>query len=114
VPRARRRLRQTLAGAGIEPERQHEAVLLLSELVTNAVEHGSGTGDRIALAWTLDRDVLKVAVSDAARRSDPLGVGPADAEREKGRGLRIVDRLAESWTDRVAGRSRLVSFRLHL
>lgn len=114
VSRARRELRGSLEQAGIPPARQGDALLLLSEAVTNAIKHGSHEGDRIELAWTLDRDVLKVAIVDAAKGGGAPAVLPPDESREQGHGMMIVDRLTDWWDERAVGGFRRVSFRVRL
>jgi anti-sigma regulatory factor (Ser/Thr protein kinase) len=70
-----------------------DAVLVVSELVTNAVLHGEGA---ITIAVELRDDDVRVEVSD-------VGVGqprvrpPADDEGNGGRGLRIVEAVASDW-----------------
>jgi anti-sigma regulatory factor (Ser/Thr protein kinase) len=114
VPQARRHLRDTLERAGIEPRRQQDALLLLSELVGNAIRHGSREGDPIELVWTIERDTLRVAVLDCARAASvPVALTPSEA-RAEGRGLRIVDQLADWWDERIVGGRREVAFRLGL
>jgi anti-sigma regulatory factor (Ser/Thr protein kinase) len=113
VRRARSALRESLEQAGVPPARQGDALLLLSEALTNAIKHGSREGDRVELAWTLDRDVLKVAIVDAAQGGPPV-VLPPDETREQGHGMMIVDRLTDCWDQRVVGGSRRVSFRVRL
>ena len=68
-------------------------MLLTSELVTNAVVHGRGP---IQLLLVEDGDRLRIEVTDADPRL-PDGPGkPADHD-ESGRGLLILDRLADRW-----------------
>jgi len=69
------------------------AVLLTSELVTNAITHEAG-GD-ITLAITCSRDRLRVDVHDTSR-SMPVLV-EASAEAETGRGLMLVATLSDEW-----------------
>jgi anti-sigma regulatory factor (Ser/Thr protein kinase) len=113
VRQARQRLREALDRHGVDPARRQTALLLLSEVVTNAVKHGSRAGDRITVAWTLDRDTLKVAVVDAASGGSPAVVQP-DAGREEGRGMLIVDEVADCWSERAFGGCRQVSFRVRV
>jgi signal transduction histidine kinase len=70
------------------------AVLVASELVTNAVVHTRGPL-RLRLEWRAER--LYVAVSDRLPRLLRLAAEPGDLEAEGGRGLLIVDRLASHW-----------------
>jgi anti-sigma regulatory factor (Ser/Thr protein kinase) len=114
VSEARRQLQETLERAGVDRARQQSALLLLSEVVTNAVKHGSRPGERLALAWTLDRDLLKITVVDSAGSGEAPAVLPPDEDREEGRGMLIVDRLADRWDERVSGGARQVSVRVRI
>ena len=70
-----------------------ELVLLLtSELVTNAYRH-AGTETRVSVR--LDGDCARVEVRDVGRGEPELR--PLDADRTDGRGLQIVDALADRW-----------------
>jgi anti-sigma regulatory factor (Ser/Thr protein kinase) len=68
-------------------------VLLTSEVVTNAVVHGRGP---IQLLLVEDGDRLRVEVTDAEPRL-PDGPGKPAEQDESGRGLLILDRLADRW-----------------
>ena len=70
------------------------AVLVASELVTNAVVHAKGPL-RLRLQWRRER--LHVAVYDGLPRLLRLAGDPGDLETEDGRGLLIVDQLASRW-----------------
>ena len=67
--------------------------LLVSELVTNAVVHGSGP---VGLELRLDGGVLRVSVAQeqVVGLPEPLMSGSAAIS---GRGLAIVDRMAAGW-----------------
>lgn len=68
------------------------AVLLTSELVTNAMVHGSPP---VELAVSTEPEVIKVAVTDGAvSRPIMLNAGPSDIH---GRGIAIVAALADAW-----------------
>jgi anti-sigma regulatory factor (Ser/Thr protein kinase) len=70
-----------------------ELVLLLtSELVTNAYRH-AGTETRVSVR--LDDDCARVEVHDVGRGEPELR--PLDTDRTDGRGLQIVDALADRW-----------------
>jgi len=70
-----------------------ELVLLLtSELVTNAYRH-AGTETRVSVR--LDDDCARVEVHDVGRGEPELR--PLDTDRVDGRGLQIVDALADRW-----------------
>jgi anti-sigma regulatory factor (Ser/Thr protein kinase) len=104
---ARALLDRTLAEAGVDRARRYEALLVTSELVTNAVSHGSRPGDQISVEFKLDGRQLCVRVRDAARsRTIPVALTP-DERRPTGRGLNIVDRLAD-WSERIVDGQREV------
>ena len=92
---ARRFLAAFLAEAGVDDEEVvATAQLCLSELVTNAVVHASTTSE---LSATLDR-VLTVAVRDRGRTGSETRVDrDADPLRVHGRGLLIVEAMADRW-----------------
>jgi anti-sigma regulatory factor (Ser/Thr protein kinase) len=69
------------------------AILLASELVTNAITHDPG---RLAtLQISCSRDELRVTVFDSSRRHPVVVDAAADAET--GRGLMLVATLAADW-----------------
>jgi anti-sigma regulatory factor (Ser/Thr protein kinase) len=86
---ARHRLRDHLTAHGVDPD---DACLLLSELVGNSLLHG---GESAAVAWRLHGDRLRIAVADGAALGLP--VLQQNCAREGGRGLLLIDQLAESW-----------------
>jgi anti-sigma regulatory factor (Ser/Thr protein kinase) len=70
------------------------AVLLVSELVTNAVRHGRA---QITLRLAANRDLVHVEVTDDGDTLPvPRDHAPARSE-PGGRGLWIVDAIASSW-----------------
>jgi anti-sigma regulatory factor (Ser/Thr protein kinase) len=105
---ARRLVRAALVGASATVAETVE--LLVSELVTNALLHGSG--DRF-LMIDLQSDCVHVEVHDGDRTPDlaPLKV---DALSEHGRGLAIVDALVSSWGVVLRDDGKTVWFDLHL
>lgn len=107
VGQARALLESVLDEAGIEQGRRSPALLIASELVTNAISHGSGPGDQIGVDYRLARSKLSITVTDPARsRSSPHSL-TANETREAGRGLNVVERFAE-WTDRIVDGRREV------
>ncbi len=74
-----------------------DARLLVTELLTNSVRHaGVGSESAIGLALRLTPDRLTVAVSDPGPGFRPEILEP-DLEQEGGRGLFIVEQLADRW-----------------
>lgn len=84
------------AAQGMESEVVEDAVLLTSELVTNAIQHG---GSRIELVTDTDHEQLVVAVYDDgdAFRSEGGERALPGVTATSGRGLRMVHRVARSW-----------------
>ncbi len=80
------------------------AVLLVSELVTNAIQascgaaRGSGCPDpgRIELAIARRRATIRIEVSDSACRSFPE-LARHGADGEGGRGLQVIATLSQRW-----------------
>ncbi|WP_326796632.1 ATP-binding protein [Streptomyces sp. NBC_01808] len=101
--RARDALRIQLARWQVDSRTAETAVLLLSELVTNAVCHGRvPPGRRVGTRLTLGGGCLRIEVADA---NDDLPLPrTAGEDDESGRGLALVDALADGWgTYRRAG-----------
>lgn len=87
-----------LAHDGVEASVIEMAVLLVSELVTNAVVHAPGT---ICLTVHSDAHWVRIEVEDQGRDRPVLRPGTQD--QLEGRGLRVVDKLATDWgTERRA------------
>lgn len=91
---ARRFVRET---AGSVPRRVlDDAVLLTSELVTNAVRHADvAAEDAIEVTVALDTRVLRIAVRDRGPGFDPEAVRPRS---EGGWGLDLMRRLSSRWS----------------
>lgn len=121
VGRARRWARSRLAGSGIEVDEPlaETLILLISELVTNAVVH---TGCPAVLRMRLPDvpDVaeeatgaagagpgtVRVEVADASAR--PPRPRHADDEETNGRGLELVDGLADRWGWQTEGAGKSI------
>ena len=78
-------------------------VLLVSELVTNSVKHSRATNGAIELVACITPDVVRVEVSDDGEGFDPPPL--ADDDAESGRGLQLVQALADRWGRRRGPRS---------
>jgi phosphoserine phosphatase RsbU/P len=90
---ARRHMRAALRVAGLDPLAD-DALLLVTELVTNAVVHA---GTAVELLARADGDGLLVEVTDHSPSSAPVVRRDPNSGREGGRGLFLLDALAESW-----------------
>ncbi|MFH0521149.1 ATP-binding protein [Streptomyces sp. M41] len=107
VPESRRELRELLRHWG-RPGRSDVAELLTSELVTNALVH---TDDDAVLTATVGPRGLRVEVRDFVARRPRLRVPDAD-DGTNGRGLVLVQSLADAWGVRVHGVGKAVWFEL--
>jgi anti-anti-sigma factor len=98
--RARAEIRQAVAGM-LSDYALDAAILMTSELVTNAVVHPqTREGDRVGLRITRYEDRILCEISDAGPGFDPAGLGPREPETG-GRGLLLVESLSSRWgTDR--------------
>ncbi|MEU6965092.1 ATP-binding protein [Streptomyces chrestomyceticus] len=91
---ARDLARIALSAWGLQDEGE-TAVLLLSELVTNAVRHASGRSLRIVVDRPASNRIF-VAVVDRAPGKWPQ-MRPPSVDADDGRGLVLVARLADRW-----------------
>ncbi|WLQ41897.1 ATP-binding protein [Streptomyces laculatispora] len=104
VGQARQRMREQLRSHGVSDSVVDDAVLILSELLSNACRHGRplgrhsdvGEGD-VRAAWRVDRTGgLTVEVTDGGGPTRPVPATPSVTARG-GRGLNIISALAEKW-----------------
>ncbi|MFB7227522.1 ATP-binding protein [Streptomyces fimicarius] len=104
VGQARHRMREQLRGNGVSDAVVDDAVLILSELLSNACRHGRplgrqtdvGDGD-IRAAWRVDTGgALTVEVTDGGGPTRPVPSTPSVTARG-GRGLNIISALAQEW-----------------
>ncbi|MFD7433144.1 ATP-binding protein [Streptomyces sp. NPDC059861] len=107
VPEARRELRDLLRHWG-QPGRAEIAELLTSELVTNAIVH---TDQEAVLTATVGPHGLRVEVRDYVARRPRLRVANPD-ENTHGRGLVLVESLADAWGVRPHESGKSVWFEL--
>ncbi|MFD7552206.1 ATP-binding protein [Streptomyces sp. NPDC059816] len=97
----RRLARRVLSGwgpllAGLDPDVDADLLLLVvNELVTNAVTHGSDPGDPVVLTLECDRRRLCVGVEDWS--SDPPRPRRSGDGDVHGRGLGLVEHVAQTW-----------------
>ena len=89
-----------------------DVLLLVSELITNAVEHGSRPGDPMLLNVSIARHVLRVTVTD--RTVAPPVLRHVSADRVDGRGLWIVEQVADRWGVDVTDIGKSVWFEVRL
>jgi len=81
--------------ARLTPDRYSDLRLLVSELVSNSVIHGT-PGEAVHLRVGVKDDVAQVEVEDPGT-GFTVPAGPRHADDESGRGLVIVASLADRW-----------------
>lgn len=96
--RVRSELRDWMVAQGLPREVVEDARVVVSELVGNSVRHAHPLPtNEIVVRWWLEGDALALTVSDGGGgRSTPHAVA-ASMSAVSGRGLSIVDALADRW-----------------
>jgi anti-sigma regulatory factor (Ser/Thr protein kinase) len=105
--RARDEVRLALAGWSLE-NLCDTAMLLCSELVTNAVRHA---GSSLQIALDKIGNGVRISVTDAEPDQWPQLAEPA-IDDESSRGMWLVDRLATSWGTTTDENGKTVWFEL--
>jgi anti-sigma regulatory factor (Ser/Thr protein kinase) len=106
VGSARRFTRAALGRHDVEPQLIDTAMLLVSELATNAIVHAASS-----LTLRIDvGDDIRVEVCD--RGEAPPVVGEPEMDGESGRGLAIVTTLADDWSWSPRSSGKVVWFSL--
>jgi anti-sigma regulatory factor (Ser/Thr protein kinase) len=106
---ARRFLRDRLNDWGYPLALGEIPCLLVTELVTNAIIH---TGTAVGLEVRLEGRRLGIVVSDGSTRTPvPRRCGPSD---DSGRGLQLVEELAEVWGIETTATGKAVWFEVDL
>ncbi|MFK0203315.1 ATP-binding protein [Streptomyces lavendulae] len=108
---ARDRVRELLllAGVALDSVAAADALLVTSELVTNAIRHGGGV---VAFRAGVEDGVLHLSVTDASPRLPTARTGTAD--QPGGYGWLLVQRLAErvECSPRPGGKTITTALRL--
>ncbi|MCB5163246.1 ATP-binding protein [Streptomyces bambusae] len=124
VPLARRLLLGAMETAGVDPDISYELSVALTEACANAVEHGGADGPATGrvpdgtegyhVTAYLDGDCCRIEVADSGP-GFPAHVGarsgPSEGMREHGRGLCLIEELADHVRFRNRpGQGAVVSF----
>jgi len=107
VPSARLHARLVLREWGLSADKAEAAELVVSELVTNALEHGlAGIPATVRIWLSSDGGTVVINVWDAS----PLPPVPknAGADADSGRGLMIVAALSTDWGYSAADPGKVV------
>lgn len=103
--RSRHAVTEVLAGWGCAESAQEDLLLVVSELVTNAVVHGA---EPIVVTVVRAPERVRVEVTDGLADASPH-TNRAAPDAETGRGLSVVTRLASAWGWRASpGRGKTV------
>nr|WP_308288210.1 SpoIIE family protein phosphatase [Streptomyces corallincola] len=93
VRHARRFARRTLRGWGVPRDLLDGALLIVSELVTNALVH---TGGQVRLDLELAGERLRLSVTDSSPRG-PVKPPSIGWEATGGRGILLVEAVSDRW-----------------
>ena len=99
--------------SGVEERLRQDLELLLTELVTNAVRHGSSGGDDIAVRVELTEPMVTVSITDTGVGFEREALQQSPATDAGGFGLLLLDRLSTRWGVERDERGFRVWFKLH-
>ena len=94
---ARTRLAAFLTVNRASAEVIDDALIVISEMIANAVCHGVPTSDgTIEISWAINGTLLELSVYDAGKGGS---LKPIDFDEDSlsGRGLSIINRVADRW-----------------
>ncbi|MBA9002313.1 MULTISPECIES: ATP-binding protein [Thermomonospora] len=94
---ARKRLCSELLASGVRSGVVDDAAVIISELLSNALRHARPLpSGQVRVSWIRTGDAIEVAVSDGGAMTEPRRGRPTLSSLG-GRGLGIVEALAEHW-----------------
>jgi anti-sigma regulatory factor (Ser/Thr protein kinase) len=105
-----RRLLLELLRAWDLPQDREDAGLLVTELVSNVVDHVGGEAN-LTLELTASEAWLRISVADGSANR-PV-VQELSTDRPRGRGLRLVQAIADRWGSEDHAGGKRVWFELH-
>jgi anti-sigma regulatory factor (Ser/Thr protein kinase) len=103
VRSARRRLANDLEKRGVPKEIVDDAVLVLSEVMSNALRHARPLGSgKVKVAWDVRAGAVEIEVTDGGGATRPYPAQPSLSSLG-GRGLGIVTTLTSDWGVKASG-----------
>ena len=103
VGSARRRFAADLAKRGVPRPIADDAILVLSEMLSNALRHARPLGSgKIKVAWDIRGTTIEIQVTDGGGATRPHPAQPSVSSLG-GRGLSIVTTLTSDWGVRTEG-----------
>jgi serine/threonine-protein kinase RsbW len=103
---ARQKLKAWMVDGGLAGDVVEDARVVISELVANSVRHAQPLpeGD-IQVSWKMANQGLQISVTDGGSGTRPRKVN-APSSALAGRGMAIVETLADTWwSDKTRSRS---------
>jgi serine/threonine-protein kinase RsbW len=93
----RQRISDDLLAAGVHTTVVADAILVATELLSNALRHARALNDdELLVSWELVAGAVSIRVTDGGGLAQPHVRHPAPVETN-GRGLSIVETLSEEW-----------------
>jgi serine/threonine-protein kinase RsbW len=100
---ARQQLKNWMSENGGTGEAVEDARVVVSELVANSIRHASPLSDgQIHVSWVLDHQGIELSVTDGGSTTRPRKVN-APSSALAGRGMAIVETLAQEWWSERTG-----------
>lgn len=111
---ARQRLKTWMCENGGTGEAVEDARVIVSELVANSIRHASPLSDgQIHVSWVLEPRGIDLSVTDGGSSTRPRKVN-APSSALAGRGMAIVEVLAQEWWSERTGSRTTVHALLHI
>lgn len=104
---ARTKLAGFLTVNRVASSRIDDALIVLSEMLTNAVSHGRPSDDgMIEVSWSIAKGLLEISVRD---HGEGTQLAPVDFDEDSlsGRGLAIINQITDRWWVDLDGGTRV-------
>jgi anti-sigma regulatory factor (Ser/Thr protein kinase) len=92
---ARRLVSELLTAWGLAKRVVEDTRLVVSELVSNAIEHAGGRSMRLELSLLKAEGIVRVSVADESAAHPTLG--SVNGRAARGRGMHLVAALSRRW-----------------